>query len=260
MEDNKNNKNNIYLYKKGKKVMNEYKFMEQIGWLEEAKKIGIIFNPTHNFELLKEVRKENFEKHKNILIANRKIDDLETTDYEINCFYIMWSNNELKVIKQWLSDTYPNGSKKTVNNSNSNKIELMKYNNYVTKEIEKTEKLINPPQQQIKKKLALKDFFVNTNEKEVLVIQNTFKDSEATDLAMLIYRLKELEKIEIKPNSKTKSTKHFIEALTGVQKRDMSHINRTLQTDIKIAGIGITNPNYLAVKKKLDNILNSKVV
>lgn len=40
----KNKKNNIYLVKNGKRVMNEYKFMEQIGFLEKFKKEGITAN------------------------------------------------------------------------------------------------------------------------------------------------------------------------------------------------------------------------
>ena len=109
-------------------------------------------------------------------------------------------------------------------------------------------------------KLEFKDFFNDLDITHINKIQSTFKDAEAKDLAMLIYRMTEENGlVEIKSNSKIKSRKHFIAALTGNNKKDMSYINRVLQNDIKDINGKIHNTNYFEVKMKLETILNTKV-
>ena len=101
---------------------------------------GIFLNPTYNFELLKQTRHTLFEKAKEDFIAEQK--NLPTKDFELNSFYVYWLEKELKnSIANWLSDTYPNGAKKR-KQSASELIEIKKYKDFVTKEIEKTEALI----------------------------------------------------------------------------------------------------------------------
>lgn len=139
--------------------------------------------------------------------------------------------------------------------------------------LKRLKEAIAKPQQETKtdaptkKELDLKDFFVNTNEPTIIEIKNKFKNSADKDLAMLIYRLTELELVEIIPNNKKKSRKHFISALTGQPNKDMSYINRVLQnydTTIQTNNNGktyeITDNNYISVKNKLNDILNPKVV
>ncbi|MGE0560472.1 MAG: hypothetical protein AB7O47_01525 [Flavobacteriales bacterium] len=123
--------------------------------------------------------------------------------------------------------------------------------------------LIKPQQgskKDVKKNFDFKDFFNDLDIDLITKIQNQFKDSAATQLAMLIYNLKDFKLVEIIDNSKTKAKVHFIKALTGKNKPDMSHINRVLQNDLKDSNGKIHNINYFEVKKKLETILNTKVV
>ena len=71
-------------------------------------------NPTHNFELLKVHRLKMYDKAEQEYIAERTINRVETGDLEKSVFYYGWLKNELQIIAQWLSDTYPNGEKKRI--------------------------------------------------------------------------------------------------------------------------------------------------
>lgn len=129
----------IVFYSKGKRQMSGWEFMSKSGLIDRMAKKGMTINPTHDYELLKPVRKGLYDKAKDNFIKERTLDKLQTTEIEINYFYISWLNNELKVIEQWLSDKYPNGKKKTIKTSNSNQIEILKYQQFVLSEIEKAE-------------------------------------------------------------------------------------------------------------------------
>jgi hypothetical protein len=128
---------------KGGKEISRWKYLECSGLNAHFEKMGSPINPTHDFKLLKPFRNNLFEKEKKYFIEERNLDELETNDFELNCFYYSWLNNELKVIKQWLSDTYPNGEKKGILNSDSEQIEILKYKQFVCFEIGKIEKLYN---------------------------------------------------------------------------------------------------------------------
>ncbi len=121
--------------KKGGKEVSSWDYMKASGLLDGLKKEGMNIFPNHDFELLKPARQELFEKAKKQFKGERALDHLETSDFEINCLYQMWLRAELKVIDGWLKEK---GS------TNSTQIELLKYQKFVTDEIEKTEKEINP--------------------------------------------------------------------------------------------------------------------
>lgn len=130
--------------KRGGKRISHYEWLEISGLLEGLEKKGMILNPVHDFDLLKAKRKEQFEKAIKSFKADRKLNKLPTTDFELNCFYIMWLKNEMKVIEGWLTSKLPNGKPKE---SNSNQIEIMKYNHYVNGEITNAESQLKSPQQ-----------------------------------------------------------------------------------------------------------------
>jgi hypothetical protein len=127
--------NKIYLIKDG--FISVWEFMEQTGTLDRMKQNGITINPTHSFELLKKTRLEIFEKVKQNFIAERKIKKLSTFDFEIGCLYHSWLKREFEIIKNWLLDKP----------SNSDQLEISKYNNFLYMEMIQTESEINPPKQ-----------------------------------------------------------------------------------------------------------------
>ena len=100
-------------------------------------------NPTHNFELLKVHRLKMYDKAEQEYIAERTINRVETGDLEKSVFYYGWLKNELQIIAQWLSDTYPNGEKKRIKTSSAIQMEILKYERYVKTEMERIEELVN---------------------------------------------------------------------------------------------------------------------
>jgi hypothetical protein len=146
----------------GKKLLssrqNNWESMQKSGLLEALQNIGLTINPTHNFEMLRSKRIELIENEKKKFIEERDINKLETTEIELNLFCLDCYNRELETIEQWLSDKYPNGEKKN-KPSTSTQIEILKYKNYVSAEIENiktyiknTEEKALPPQQTEKPK------------------------------------------------------------------------------------------------------------
>lgn len=92
-------------------------------------------NPTHNFELLKAHRLKMYDKAEQEYIAERTINRVEAGDLEKSVLYYGWLKNELQIIAQWLSDTYPNGEKKRIKTSSAIQMEIIKYERYVKKEM-----------------------------------------------------------------------------------------------------------------------------
>ncbi len=135
--------NKTYLIKDG--FISVWEFMEQTGTIDRMKQNGITINPTHSFELLKKTRLEIFEKVKHIFLEERKIKKLLTSDFEIGCLYHSWLKREFEIIKNWLLDKP----------SNSDQLEISKYNNFLYMEMIQTESEINPqPKQTETKKIA----------------------------------------------------------------------------------------------------------
>jgi hypothetical protein len=132
--------NKIYLIKDG--FISVWEFMEQTGTLDRMKHYGITINPTHSFELLKKTRLEIFEKVKQKFIEERKIKKLLTSDFEIGCLYHSWLKREFEIIKNWLLDKP----------SNSDQLEISKYNNFLYMEMIQTESEINPLSKQTETK------------------------------------------------------------------------------------------------------------
>jgi hypothetical protein len=134
-----------YLIKDGKQQMPLYDFIK--GMFPDAP-----INQTHNFDLLKAHRLNQYSDAEAKFIEERNIDRVETGDLEKNVFYHGWLRHEIKVIEQWLSDTYPSGEKKKILPSASRQIEILKYKQFVDDEIQRIEILINgnsAPQQNI---------------------------------------------------------------------------------------------------------------
>lgn len=182
--------------KKGGNQISYYEYLKISGLIEGFSESGMVINPTHDFELLKTKRSELFIKAQKDFIAERNLNRLTTTDFEVSCLYIMWLNNELNVIESWLSDKYPNGKKKDIKHSNSDQIEIMKYNHYVNNEIARTEKKLN--------------------EATAIIKENTVSDNTPTNYLNIAKRLIEqrieLQKlvtsIETQLNEKKKSIEH----------------------------------------------------
>ena len=112
---------------KGGKEVSFWNCATEGGMIKHFSKSGFVFNPTHNFELLKPIRLQLFEKFKLGFIDERRINEVETTDFELNCFYLAWLQHELIVVNKWLSQ----------NPTISNQIEITKYQNFINTEIEK---------------------------------------------------------------------------------------------------------------------------
>lgn len=164
---------------KGGKQISRWEFINQI------LPTGI---PTHNFELLKPVRQELFEKEKVKFLKERNLNGLKTTDYELNLFLGAWLNNELKEIEVWLSDTYPNG-KKRGKPSISEQIEILKYKDFVNTEIERLNQ-ISQTQQSEKPKPELNEALILFSSPEIIInlhneLKGYFQGSEAELLKAL---------------------------------------------------------------------------
>lgn len=149
LENEESEEGTIYLFKNGKRIMSDYEFLEHTGLDKTFKAKGISFPPLHNAEILKASRLERFEQAKIKLIEERRIDQVETSELDLNIIYCMWLKSELLKIEQWTSNTFPNGDKKPIGLSNSNRIEVFKYKTFINTEIELTEQRINPQSQKI---------------------------------------------------------------------------------------------------------------
>jgi hypothetical protein len=104
---------------------------------------GFPLNPTHDFEKLKIHRQNIYEVDEKDYIRNLEINNQEITDYKLKGHYVDWLKKELKVIDQWLSDSFPNGEPKKMPETIV-QIEIEKYRNYVNSEIANTMKILNP--------------------------------------------------------------------------------------------------------------------
>lgn len=94
-------------------------------------------NPTDNFELLKPHRQQMFEIEKQKFIDFRNEKNIITNEFELNEFYLIWLNDELKTIEGWLI--------RTPKKLPSNIVEIKKYENYVNDKIASLLKAL-PPQ------------------------------------------------------------------------------------------------------------------
>lgn len=92
-------------------------------------------NPTHNFNELRNFRLEQFETKKQEFLKERNFNEVETTDFDFQMLYEIWLKNELKIIKQWLSDIFPNGKKKTISRKDSESVEILKYELFINDEL-----------------------------------------------------------------------------------------------------------------------------
>ena len=53
-------------------------YLEQSGIIDKAKKLGKTINPTHNFELLKQTRIEQYAIKKDKFVKERELNKIET--------------------------------------------------------------------------------------------------------------------------------------------------------------------------------------
>lgn len=130
---------------KGGKEISFWEHLERSGSLARFKEKGFIVNPVHNYELLKEYRKENFEKALEGFKQERALNKVETTESDVRGLRVMWLNKELQVAEKWLQDSQ----------SNSDRLELVKYLQSVEEE---RNELINErtTPEKSKQKLAVK--------------------------------------------------------------------------------------------------------
>lgn len=171
----------------------------------------IIINPTHNFELLKKIRESIYLTKKKIFIGQRNLSKLNTNDFEIEQFYILWLKNEIDIIKVWLSNNQ---------NTSSNIIEINKYNDFVNNEIIKASK---PPLTDIEKKVVFEKilpyglYYENEtdisriNKKIHALKTDTFKTNE--DFEKAIKSLLHSNNLGLVSRIKSLSNVDFIEAL-----------------------------------------------
>ena len=110
---------------------------KQISFWEHMQWMGIETIPIHDYELLKSTRQQQFAKERERFIEERKLKKVKTSDFELNCFYFAWLKDELEEIGQCLSDKTSDGKTKR-KPSTSDQIEILKYQQFVTDEIENT--------------------------------------------------------------------------------------------------------------------------
>ena len=89
-------------------------YLEQSGIIDKAKKLGKTINPTHNFELLKQTRIEQYAIKKDKFVKERELNKIETKAIDKILFFKEWLYKELETVEQWLSDKYPNGDRKII--------------------------------------------------------------------------------------------------------------------------------------------------
>lgn len=219
-----------------------------------------VINPTHNFELLKPVRLEQFEQKKQDFITERKEKNLLTADFELNSFYIFWLENEIKVTEQWLSDTHPKGEKKKNKPSASTQIEIKKYKNFIIKEIEKTENIITAgskgklaslqQKRQTKKgnSFSLKQIAIayavmnititKENAESILKKHSTFKSTDK----LIQKRVIKTSELTLLSANKTADTKHLTD-LKEAERLISGTKNKNAKMDMKRIITAFTN-NY----------------
>jgi hypothetical protein len=128
---------------KGGKEISVWEHLERSGSVQRMKERGFPIYPTHNSELLKKHKEEAFEKALNVFVNDRAVKRLQTTEEDKKAFRVMWLNNEIQFAEKWIS----------ANNSNSDRLELSKYLNFVQTE---REALINQNEYPKAKKRTLK--------------------------------------------------------------------------------------------------------
>jgi hypothetical protein len=111
---------------KGGKEISFWEHLERSGFVQNVKEKGFPIFPTHNSELRKEHKQEAFEKALNAFIDDRTIKKLQITEEDRKAFRVMWLNNEIQITEKLIA----------ANNSNSDRIELSKYLNFVQTERE----------------------------------------------------------------------------------------------------------------------------
>ncbi|MFC5270035.1 hypothetical protein [Adhaeribacter terreus] len=119
----------------GGKEVNSWEYWNESGMKDRLEQKGLKLNPTHDFNLLKPFRLNLFNQIKEYFIKERAFNGLETTETEIKARYLIWLNEELKTIENWLSDKSPNGEPKR-KPSISTQIEIGKYFDFIKNEIE----------------------------------------------------------------------------------------------------------------------------
>lgn len=127
-------------FEAGQKFIEYIKNYRRKYFIKQFKKIDedVVWkiNPTGNFEKLKQHRLSLFENiRKKKFILSRKEARLVITAFELDQCFLYWLQDELKVIDSWLSENYPNGGKKGFKQTDSNRVEIEKYQRYVKQEI-----------------------------------------------------------------------------------------------------------------------------
>ncbi len=139
--------------KKNGVEISSWDFLEESGMVKRFREKGLIINPTHDFNKLKEVRLEILTELHKKFIEERILNKLETSSKDESMFKIIWLNEELKSVEGWLSDTFPNGKQKRKLNSYSNRIEIEKYKLFVMEEISILEKATKEKEEDPLKKI-----------------------------------------------------------------------------------------------------------
>lgn len=244
----------IYLYKDGKKQMSEYEFFKQIGSFENLEKFGMTLNPVHDFNLLKPKRQTDFDKFKSSFLDERKLNNLETNNFDLNAFYLAWLKSELNTIENWLSNVCPNGKPKR-SPSVSDQIEIGKYKNFVFQEIEKIEKAENNNSEHKsidnRTKKLICEIFTNIDSKGWNYAFETELDFNLfTDLLARFFEYEpfELPKtiIKLKRNCKTKVAK----ALGEIHK-ELSNQNKLINDNEYFKIIRVLSPFETTIKTDL---------
>lgn len=128
---------------KGGKRISTWKFLEESGLIAHFKEAGFIFNPTHNFQMLKEAREKNYLNQKIAFEEERNLTEVETTETDKIQFRIVWLENEYLVAEKWLAGNRSNKTNRQKESTISAMIELNKYTEYLTSEIESAKAELN---------------------------------------------------------------------------------------------------------------------
>jgi len=223
-----------------------YEILEKSGLVEKAKKMGSPILAVHDSELLRAERIEEYESAKLKHLKERDLKKLKTTEQDLNFFYYSWLLTEDKKCDNW----------KERSNSNSDKIEIFKYQSYVKNELKITELKINPPT-------------------EIDTFKSSYKWQGASKLELPLLFSLLMSKILI---SKETKQKDFIDCFSNKSEgtfkqidwietnalltyfiRSLETKNRILSTDLfAIAEICFTNQKRTSLKSSETNYNNSK--
>lgn len=175
-------------------------------------------------EYYKEQDKKEFQKYYNDKTKGLNADDDLKNEINKN-----WLDKKIHKIEQTLSSTHPNGKPKGRHlfDDPFYSSELKKFKSYLLSEYSEIQK---PQQkQEVEKEITLKDFFADdVKDDTIKKLQDEFKNKKGKEMAIVIYELLRLKKIEIIPNHNDRGRKPFVNLFKQKNIENIYGINKHL--------------------------------